>query len=89
MDVALLTVTVYFRIFIDAATLKEIDPGASRMDPLPDFRIFIDAATLKDMSSVIPHTELVEFPHLYRCGHIEGHTEPEQLGDGVQISASL
>ena len=36
------------------------------------FRIFIDAATLKEVSIEYPSVDLPEFPHLYRCGHIEG-----------------
>ena len=61
-----------FRIFIDAATLKVIyDPIATRQEK--DFRIFIDAATLKVASCTCEDTRARQFPHLYRCGHIEGH----------------
>ena len=40
------------------------------------FRIFIDAATLKpgpNIQGTAPR--LREFPHLYRCGHIEANGE--------------
>ena len=36
-----------FRIFIDAATLKQVGEWFPRLDSRGNFRIFIDAATLK------------------------------------------
>ena len=62
----------YFRIFIDAATLKLSASGNPVSCAVSYFRIFIDAATLKPQRR--PHRrppEQAEFPHLYRCGHIE------------------
>ena len=38
------------------------------------FRIFIDAATLKEETSSASGYVIKRFPHLYRCGHIEGET---------------
>ena len=65
----------YFRIFIDAATLKACAQFRVLAMRVPNFRIFIDAATLKVIDQnrrVICH---ISFPHLYRCGHIEGSME--------------
>ena len=42
------------------------------MSDVSDFRIFIDAATLKQTFDVFLRSIATEFPHLYRCGHIEG-----------------
>ena len=54
-----------------------------------NFRIFIDAATLKAncISRVIDWPKL--FPHLYRCGHIEGPGPPRGETRHRLISASL
>ena len=39
-----------------------------------NFRIFIDAATLKPpYQAFAVDDDDVEFPHLYRCGHIEAN----------------
>ena len=62
-----------FRIFIDAATLKESTALQSSLSMALNFRIFIDAATLKENMGAEFAQALEEFPHLYRCGHIEGY----------------
>ena len=85
----LLRLRIHFRIFIDAATLK---PGSKTTRFTTSelyFRIFIDAATLKLSSrprSTIPRQE---FPHLYRCGHIEAFRRFDDRRRDEGISASL
>ena len=54
-----------------------------------DFRIFIDAATLKVKASLEGTQITLEFPHLYRCGHIEGEKSRAIVGTKDHISASL
>ena len=60
-----------FRIFIDAATLK-VRWHFRTVPRVPNFRIFIDAATLKGHPRAFGGFPRPRFPHLYRCGHIEG-----------------
>ena len=62
-----------FRIFIDAATLKLASSALFRAT-LSHFRIFIDAATLKQSEYIKHFLPVIEFPHLYRCGHIEARS---------------
>ena len=61
-----------FRIFIDAATLKVPPFNIDIISSYSYFRIFIDAATLKVSSGPSASLAIGAFPHLYRCGHIEG-----------------
>ena len=61
-----------FRIFIDAATLKEKLARLASGNSCRNFRIFIDAATLKAIRVHPASVFEATFPHLYRCGHIEG-----------------
>ena len=78
-----------FRIFIDAATLKEKTRQTS-IWRVYDFRIFIDAATLKGAQIREIDDGVARFPHLYRCGHIEGRAQMPFLGrPATPISASL
>ena len=63
-----------FRIFIDAATLKDELFNRYILAASMDFRIFIDAATLKGEKFTSCDSRYRLFPHLYRCGHIEGAT---------------
>ena len=79
----------HFRIFIDAATLKDVVRPVIPPHRDIDFRIFIDAATLKGDRRQVFAMRCLEFPHLYRCGHIEGATIAATLGFLHQISASL
>ena len=78
-----------FRIFIDAATLKR---NLRRRVPLRalNFRIFIDAATLKQTTEDrADDLQDAEFPHLYRCGHIEALNGLAARQYILGISASL
>ena len=70
----------HFRIFIDAATLKAHWARICR-NFLRCFRIFIDAATLKGFrQSPAWRAVASAFPHLYRCGHIEGYVKCPSCG---------
>ena len=77
-----------FRIFIDAATLKGPNVGGAVVCGM-DFRIFIDAATLKDNPPTLGRPDNPPFPHLYRCGHIEGEKGLLPVAHFRRISASL
>ena len=77
-----------FRIFIDAATLKQ-GLLSSRGKNRRNFRIFIDAATLKQDAGTWMCGHGKEFPHLYRCGHIEATVYGWGEGKECWISASL
>ena len=58
---------------MDAATLK-VGTGVAQRILEAHFRIFMDAATLQGGIDIDRRQIVIVFPHLYGCGHIEGHS---------------
>ena len=69
----------HFRIFIDAATLKESSSFAeSRASE--GFPHLYRCGHIEGSLTPEQYKRASEFPHLYRCGHIEGIAEAHAFG---------
>ena len=79
----------HFRIFIDAATLKDGIEGSSPPACINHFRIFIDAATLKAAHQKACLEKWLNFRIFIDAATLKGGLQNVARPQNVAISASL